>query len=109
MWKAADGKDRDGAKGQTDDKGSEGMLGQKGEKGYEGPREKSGLPGMMGIKGARGIMANQGIKGDKAEKGESLRSPPSAVPQTSWKQCVWKADYGQDSGKIKVREKCVAS
>ena len=55
---------------------------------------------MMGIKGARGIVGDQGTKGDKGEKGES-------VPQTNWKQCVWKnLDEQKDSGKIKVREKC---
>ena len=43
-------------------------------------------------------MGDQGIKGDKGEKGES------AVPQTNWKQCVWKNINGdRDSGKIKVR------
>ena len=59
---------------------------------------------MMGIKGALGTVGDQGIKGDKGEKGESLASPSSVVPQTNWKQCVWKAEDGQDSGKIKVRE-----
>ena len=33
-----------------------------------------------------------------------MTSPSSAVPQTNWKQCVWKnLNDGQDSGKIKVR------
>ena len=94
---------RDGAKGQIGEKGSQGMLGQKGEKGNEGPRGKSGLPGMMGIKGTRGILGDQGIKGDKGEKGESVTRPSSAVPQTNWKQCVWRNDDDRDSGKIKVR------
>ena len=59
---------------------------------------------MMGIKGARGIVGNQGVKGDKGEKGESVTSPSSAVPQTNWKQCVWKnLNDDRDSGKIKVR------
>ena len=80
------------------------MLGQKGENGNEGPRGKSGPPGIMGIKGARGIVGDQGIKGDKGEKGQSIASPSSAVPQTNWKQCVWKAGDGRNSGKIKVRE-----
>ena len=97
---------RDGVKGQTGDKGSQGMLGQKGEKGNEGPRGKSGPPGMMGIKGARGTVGDQGIKGDKGKKGEGVTSSSSAVPQTNWKQCVWKADDHRDSGKIKVRVKC---
>jgi len=92
---------RDGAKGQPGDKGSQGMLGQKGEKGNEAPRGKSGPPGMMGIKGTRGTAGDQGIKGDKGEKGESATTPSSAVPQTNWKQCVWKAGDGRDSGKIK--------
>ncbi|XP_078353266.1 uncharacterized protein LOC144638033 [Oculina patagonica] len=92
---------RDGAKGQTGDKGSQGMMGPKGQRGIEGPRGKNGPPGMMGIKGARGLVGDQGIKGDKGEKGESVTSPSSAVPQTNWKQCVWKSDDGKDSGKIK--------
>ena len=61
---------------------------------------------MIGIKGARGTDGDEGTKGDKGEKGESVTSPFSAVPQTNWKQCVWKAADGRDSGKIKVREKC---
>ena len=62
---------------------------------------------MMGIKGARGTVGDQGIKGDKGEKGESVTSPSSAVPQTNWKQCVWKnLNDDRDSGKIKVRVKC---
>ncbi|XP_020608784.1 collagen triple helix repeat-containing protein 1-like isoform X1 [Orbicella faveolata] len=56
----------------------------------------------MGIKGARGTVGDQGIKGDKGEKGESVTSPSSAVPQTNWKQCVWKnLNDDRDSGKIK--------
>ncbi|KAL9951328.1 hypothetical protein ACROYT_G043972 [Oculina patagonica] len=98
---------RDGEKGQTGDQGSQGTMGPKGERGIEGPRGKNGPPGMMGIKGARGLVGDQGIKGDKGEKGESLTSPSSAVPQTNWKQCVWKSEDGKDSGKIKVREKLV--
>jgi len=97
---------RDGVKGQTGDKGSQGMLGQKGEKGNEGPRGKSGPPGIMEMEGARGMVGDQGIKGGKGEKGERVTSPSSVVPQTNWKQCVWKADDDQDNGKIKVREKC---
>ncbi|XP_078353975.1 uncharacterized protein LOC144638637 isoform X3 [Oculina patagonica] len=92
---------RDGEKGQTGDQGSQGTMGPKGERGIEGPRGKNGPPGMMGIKGARGLVGDQGIKGDKGEKGESLTSPSSAVPQTNWKQCVWKSEDGKDSGKIK--------
>ena len=35
-----------------------------------------------------------------------MTSPSSAVPQTNWKQCVWKnLNDDQDNGKIKVREK----
>ncbi|KAJ7394773.1 hypothetical protein OS493_000607 [Desmophyllum pertusum] len=90
---------RDGDKGQIGEKGSQRMLGPKGERGNAGPYGKSGLPGMMGIKGERGPMGNQGIKGDK---GESVRRPSSAVPQTNWKQCVWKnLNSGEDNGKIK--------
>jgi len=93
---------RDGVKGQTGDKGSQGLLGERGEKGNEGPRGKSGPPGKMGIKGSRGIAGDQGIKGDKGEKGESVTSPSSAMPQTNWKQCVWKnLNDDRDSGKVK--------
>ena len=82
--------------------GAKGQAGDKGEKGNDGPRGKSGPPG---IKGTWGILGDQGIKGDKGEKAESVTSTSSAVPQTNWKQCVWKASEGKDSGKIKVREK----
>ena len=48
-------------------------------------------------------MGNQGRKGDKGEKGESAKaSQASVVPQTNWKQCVWKSESGTDNGKIKV-------
>ena len=48
-------------------------------------------------------MLNSGRKGDKGEKGESVKaSQASVVPQTIWKQCVWKSDSGTDNGKIKV-------
>ena len=44
-----------------------------------------------------------GRKGGKEEKGESAKvSEASVVPQTKWKQCVWKSGSGTDSGKIKV-------
>ena len=43
-----------------------------------------------------------GKQGGKGEKGESAKaSQASVVPQTNWKQCVWKSN----SGKIKVNKK----
>ena len=58
------------------------------------------------MKGERDIAGNQGRKGDKGdegEKGESAKaSQTSVVPQTNWKQCVWKSESGTDNGKIKV-------
>ena len=60
----------------------------------------------MGMKGQRGIAGNQGQKGDKGEKGESFKaSQASVVPQTNWKQCVWKSNSETDNGKIKVSKK----
>ena len=57
----------------------------------------------MGIKGERGIAGNQGRKGNKGDKGESAKaSQASVVPQTNWKQCVWKSTSSTDNGKIKV-------
>ena len=62
-----------------------------------------GERGAVGIKGERGIVGNPGRKGDKGEKGESAKaSQASVVPQTNWKQCVWKRDTSTDNGKIKV-------
>ena len=62
-----------------------------------------GQQGLLGMKGERGIVGNQGRKGDKGEKGESAKaSQASVVPQTNWKQCVWKSDSHIDNGKIKV-------
>ncbi|XP_073236623.1 uncharacterized protein [Porites lutea] len=102
---------REGPKGQTGDKGSQGVPGPRGDRGREGPPGKSGPPGIMGtkgesglvgMKGEPGIVGNQGRKGDKGEKGESAKaSQASVVPQTNWKQCVWKSSSGADSGKIK--------
>ena len=62
-----------------------------------------GEPGIAGTKGKPGIVGNPGRKGDKGEKGESAKaSQASAVPQTNWKQCVWKSLSGTDNGKIKI-------
>ena len=93
-------------KAKIGDKGAQEMMGPKGERGLEGLRGKSGPPGMMGMKGERGIMGAQGRKGDKGEKGESVKgSPASGVPQTNWKQCVWKSSDSRDNGKIRVKKK----
>ena len=91
------------------------MQGPRGDRGREGSPGKSGPPGLMGIKGEpglvgikgeRGIVGNQGRKGDKGEKGESIKaSQASVVPQTNWKQCVWKSVSSTDNGKIKVNNK----
>ena len=65
-----------------------------------------GMPGVLGPQGPQGIEGAQGKKGDKGEKGESVKaSLASAVPQTNWKQCVWKQSDSRDSGKIKVTGK----
>ena len=62
-----------------------------------------GQQGLLGMKGERGTVGNQGRKGDKGEKGESAKaSQASVVPQTNWKQCVWKSNTENDNGKIKV-------
>ena len=92
-----------------EDRGREGPPGKSGPRGIQGMKGEQGLLGMkgeqgaVGIKGARGIMGNQGKKGDKGEKGESVKaSQASVVPQTNWKQCVWKSESSTDNGKIKV-------
>ena len=60
---------------------------------------------IVGMKGEPGIVGNQGRKGDKGEKGESAKaSQASVVPQTNWKQCVWKSASDTDKGKIKVNK-----
>ena len=78
------------------------------------PGETGGAKGLLGradhalvqMRGERGIVRNQGRKGGKGEKGESAKaSQASVVPQTNWKQCVWKSDSGTDNGKIKVNKK----
>ena len=62
-----------------------------------------GERGVVGIKGERGIVGNQGRKGEKGEKGESPKaSQASVVPQTNWKQSVWKSQTSTSNGKIKV-------
>ena len=62
-----------------------------------------GQQGLLGMKGERGIGGMKGRKGNKVEKGESAKaSQASVVPQTNWKQCVWKSDSDTDNGKIKV-------
>ena len=57
------------------------------------------------MKEERGIVGMKGRKGDKGDKGESAKaSQASAVPQTNWKQCVWKSASDTDNGKIKVNK-----
>ena len=81
-------------------KGEPGISRMKGEKGIVGMK---GLRGAAGIKGERGIVGMKGRKGDKGAKGESAKaSQTSVVPQTNWKQCVWKSLSGTDIAKIKV-------
>ena len=56
------------------------------------------------MKRERGIVENQGRKGDKGEKGESAKaSQASVVPQTNWKQCVWKSDSSTDNETLFMR------
>ena len=91
---------REGTKGKTGAKGTKGMMGPKGERGREGIHGKSGPPGM---KGEPGSVRAAGRKGDKGEKGESVKgSSAGPVPQTNWKQCVWRTMDITNSGKIKV-------
>ena len=59
-----------------------------------------GQQGLLGMKGERGTVGNQGRKGEKGESAKA--SQASVVPQTNWKQCVWRSDSGTDNGKIKV-------
>ena len=55
------------------------------------------------MKGEQGIVGNPGRKGDKGESAKA--SQASVVPQTNWKQCVWKSTSSTDNGKIKVIRK----
>ena len=72
-------------------------------KGQQGLPGMKGVRGAVGIKGERGIVGNPGRKGDKGDKGGSAKaSQASVVPQTNWKQCVWKSYSDTDNGKIKV-------
>ena len=57
----------------------------------------------MEIKGDPGIVENPGRKGEKGESAKA--SQASVVPQTNWKQCVWKSNINTDNGKIKVNKK----
>ena len=117
---------REGVKGQSGDKGLQGMPGPGGDRGRQGHPGKSGPRGIkgtkgqqgllgmkgergaVGIKGERGIMGMKGRKGDKGEKGESVKaSQASVVPQTNWKQCVWKSNSDTDDGKIKVNVRII--
>ena len=91
--------------GPRGDRGREGPLGKSGPKGIKGIK---GEKGFVGIKGEPGIVGNQGRKGEKGEKGESAKaSQASVVPQTNWKQCVWKSESGTDNGKIKVHVRII--
>ena len=88
---------REGAPGKSGPRGIQGMKGQQGLLGMKGE------PGIAGMKGERGIVGNKGRQGEKGEKGESVKaSQASVVPQTNWKQCVWKSYSNTDNGKIKV-------
>ena len=92
-------RDRKECRVQEKTKGAKGLLGRA-NSGIQGTKGEQGL---VGIKGERGIVGNQGRKGSKGEKGESVKgSQASVVPQTNWKQCVWKSQTDTDDGKIKV-------
>ena len=96
---------REGTKGKTGAKGTKGMMGPKGERGREGIHGKSGPPGLVGMKGEPGSVGAAGRKGDKGEKGESVKgSSAGPVPQTNWKQCVWKSQHNTKNSKIKVKQ-----
>ena len=69
-------------------KGQQGLLGMKGEH------------GAVGNKGEQGFVGNPRRKGDNGESAKT--SQASVVPQTNWKQCVWKSSRGTENGKIKV-------
>ena len=57
------------------------------------------------MKGDPGSVGAAGKKGDKGEKGESVKgSLAGPVPQTNWKQCVWRINTQTDNGKIKVKD-----
>ena len=75
------------------------MKGQQGLAGMKGVQEAVGMKGQRDIS----IVGNSGRKGDKGEKGEKAKaSQASVVPQTNWKQCVWKSYSSTANGKIKV-------
>ena len=67
--------------------------------------ESAGRPGATRTpgKGRCKRRARSGGNQRRARKGESAKAiQASVVPQTNWKQCVWKSDSGTDNGKIKV-------
>ena len=89
-----------GREGPPGKSGPRGIMGIKGQQGLLGMK---GEPGIVGTKGEQGILGNPGRKGDKGEKAESAKaSQTSVVPQTNWRQCVWKSGSSTDNGKIKV-------
>ena len=93
-------KDHKECRVQEETEGAKDPLGRVGPRGVKGIKGEQGL---LGMKGQPGIAGNQGQKGDKGEKGESAKaSQASVVPQTNWKQCVWKSNTETDNGKIKV-------
>ena len=63
-----------------------------------------GSPGRDGIKGAKG---NMGTKGEPGKTGATGRKGEACyddrTQHVNWKQCVWKAQSGIDSGNIKAR------
>ena len=64
-----------------------------------------GSPGRDGVKGAKGNMGTKGETGKTGaigKKGEACYDDPTQ--RVNWKQCVWKAQSGIDSGNIKVGE-----
>ena len=83
--------------GPRGDRGREGLSGKSGPRGIQGMK---GERGAVGTKGERGIVGNQGRKGEKGESAKA--SQASVVPQTNWKQCVWKSKTSTSNGKIKV-------
>ena len=94
--------DRKECRVQEETEGAKDPPGKSGPRGIKGMK---GQQGLLGMKGEPGIVGMKGRKGEKGEKGESVKaSKASVVPQTNWKQCVWKVQSNTDNGKIKVNK-----
>ena len=82
-----------------------GVPGLPGKPGDQGPAGRDGRDGKNGLNGVHGLPGRDGATGKKGVQGPpGPDGPPGLASRAvNWKECVWRASDGKDSGKIRVK------